>query len=305
MSKLVIIGSGPAGLTAAIYAARAELDPLVIEGMEPGGQLTTTTVIENWPGYVEGIEGPQLMANMRSQALRFNVPFKSGIVTAADFARRPYAVTVGDEQLTADCIIVATGASPRLIGLASEKKLMGRGVSVCATCDGFFFKKKDVLVVGGGDTALEEALFLSGLAATVTIVHRRNELRGSKIMQERVFKTPNIKYLWDSVIDDIKDTEKNEVTGALVKNVKTGEVSFHPCDGVFMALGHVPNTSVFKGMLAMDAAGFILTGKGSATNVPGVFAAGDAADPVYKQAITAAGMGCRAALDAERYIKGI
>jgi len=305
MHRLIIIGSGPAGLTAAIYAARAQLAPLVIEGIEPGGQLTTTTVIENWPGYPEGIEGPRLMDDMKKQALRFNVAFKSGTVTGIALQEQPYTVDMGDEQLRTSCIIIATGASPRLLGLAAEKKLMGRGVSVCATCDGFFFRKKNVLVVGGGDTALEEALFLSSLAATVTVVHRRDQLRGSRIMQERARQTANISFLWDSVVADIQDIDKNTVTGAIIKNVKTGATALHPCDGIFMALGHVPNTAPFKGQIDMDAAGFIATTRGTATNVPGVFAAGDVTDPVYKQAITAAGMGCMAALDAERYLQQI
>lgn len=305
MHRLIIIGSGPAGLTAAIYAARAQLEPLVIEGMEPGGQLTTTTVIENWPGYPDGIEGPRLMDDMKKQALRFNVAFKSGTVTGIALQEQPYTVMLGDEQLRTACVIIATGASPRLLGLAAEKQLMGRGVSVCATCDGFFFRKKDVLVVGGGDTALEEAVFLSSLAATVTVVHRRNELRASRIMQERARQTANISFLWDSVVADIQDTGKNIVTGALIKNVKTGATALHPCDGIFMALGHMPNTAPFKGQIDMDAAGFITTTRGTATNVPGVFAAGDVTDPVYKQAISAAGMGCMAALDAERYLQQI
>lgn len=303
MHRLIIIGSGPAGLTAAVYAARAQLQPLVIEGMEPGGQLTTTTVIENWPGYPDGIEGPRLMDDMKKQALRFNVAFKSGTVTRVAVQEKPYTVFAGDEQLTTDCIIIATGAAPRLLGLAAEKKLMGRGVSVCATCDGFFFRKKNVLVVGGGDTALEEALFLSSLAATVTVVHRRSELRASRIMQERARQAVNISFLWDSVIQDIRDTDKNSVTGAVIRNVKTGATALHPCDGIFMALGHTPNTAPFQGLIDMDAAGFIVTTRGTATNIPGIFAAGDVTDPVYKQAITAAGMGCMAALDAERYLQ--
>jgi len=305
MENLIIIGSGPAGLTAAIYAARAGLDPLVIEGTEPGGQLTTTTVIENWPGFVDGIDGPVLMETMRKQAERLGVRFKSGVVAQADFTKQPYTLGLGSEELTSGCIIIATGARPRKLGLEAEKKLMGRGVSVCATCDGFFFRKKNVLVVGGGDTALEEATFLSGVAASVTVVHRRNELRGSKIMQEKAFKVPNISFLWDSVIEDILDVDKNTVTGAMIKNVKTGETVFHACDGIFMALGHVPDTAMFKGQLDLDEHGFIVRHKGAATNRPGIFAAGDVADPVYKQAVTAAGMGCMAALDAERYMKGM
>ena len=305
MQQLTIIGSGPAGLTAAIYAARAGLAPLVIEGMEPGGQLTTTTVIENWPGYPEGIDGPKLMADMRKQAEHFNVEFKAGLVTSVDFRSSPFEIVAGAQHIETKCAIVATGASPRMLGLDAEKKLMGRGLSVCATCDGFFFRKKDILVVGGGDTALEEAIFLSTLAATVTVVHRRAELRASLVMQQKALSTPNIKFIWDSVIEDIMDIERNTVTGAMLRNVKTSQVTAHPCDGIFLALGHIPNTGYLQNQLELDALGFIAVHKGSATSIPGVFAAGDVADPVYKQAITAAGMGCMAALDAERFLKGI
>ncbi len=305
MNSLIVIGSGPAGLTSAIYSSRSQLEPLVIEGMQSGGQLTTTTVIENWPGYPEGIDGQKLMADMKQQALKFDARFKAGEVSGINLKEKPFTVDIGEEKLRTDCIIIATGASPRLLGLESEKKLMGRGVSVCATCDGFFFRGKDVLVVGGGDTALEEAVFLSGLASSVKVVHRRDELRASKIMQKKAFEVPNMEFLWDSVIEDIHEPEQGTVTGASVKNVKTGEITSIKCDGVFIALGHVPNTKVFKGQIDMDEEGFILTGTGTETNIPGVFAAGDVTDPVYKQAITAAGMGCMAALDAERYIKGM
>lgn len=305
MNKLIIIGSGPAGLTAAIYSARAQLEPLVIEGMQPGGQLTTTTVIENWSGAVQGIEGQKLMADMKEQALKFGTAFKSGEVSEVNLKQRPFTVSIGNEKLKTNCLIIATGASPRLLGLDSEKKLMGRGVSVCATCDGFFFRGKDVIVVGGGDTALEEAIFLSSLAATVTVIHRRDELRASKTMQDKALTISNIKFKWDAVIEDIQGTEKEAVTGALIKNLKTGEISSHTCDGIFMALGHIPNTKHFIGQINLDDSGFILTKNGSATNIPGVFAAGDVADPVYKQAITAAGTGCMAALDVERYLQGL
>jgi len=305
MQQLTIIGSGPAGLTAAIYAARAGLAPLVIEGMQPGGQLTTTTVIENWPGSPDGIDGPQLMADMRKQAETFNVQFKSGLVTRVDFQKTPFKIFVGEQEIETRCAIIATGASPRMLGLDVEKTLMGRGLSVCATCDGFFFRKKDILVVGGGDTAMEEAVFLSGLAASVTVVHRRAELRASRSMQERARATPNIRFIWDSVIDDILDISRNTVTGAMIRNVKTNQVAYHPCDGIFLALGHVPNTSYLQHQIEVDEQGFIAVRKGSATNIPGVFAAGDVADPVYKQAVTAAGMGCMSALDAERFLKGL
>jgi thioredoxin reductase (NADPH) len=305
MHKLIIIGSGPAGLTAAIYASRAQLNPLLIEGMEPGGQLTTTTVVENWPGSPEGVDGPKLMADMKAQAARFGTEFKSGAVTAVNLLEKPFTVTLEDETLQAECLIIATGASAQLIGLPAEKKLMGRGVSTCATCDGFFFKKKEVLVMGGGDSALEEAIYLSNLAASVTVVHRRNELRASKIMQQRAFAIKNIHFLWDSVIEDIQDAQKGTVTGALIRNVKTNETQFKKADGIFVAIGHKPNTAVFKGQVEMDAKGYIITSKGTATNIPGVFAAGDVTDPVYKQAVTSAGTGCMAALDAERFIAGL
>ena len=305
MYKLIIIGSGPAGLTAAIYASRAQLNPLVLEGMEPGGQLTTTTVVENWPGSPEGVDGPKLMADMKAQAARFGTEFKSGAVTAVNLLEKPFTVTLEDETLQTECLIIATGASAQLIGLPAEKKLMGRGVSTCATCDGFFFKKKEVLVMGGGDSALEEAIYLSNLAASVSVVHRRNELRASKIMQQRAFAIKNIHFLWDSVIEDIQDAQKGTVTGALIRNVKTNETQFKKADGIFVAIGHKPNTAVFKGQVEMDAKGYIITSTGTATNIPGVFAAGDVTDPVYKQAVTSAGTGCMAALDAERFLIGL
>jgi thioredoxin reductase (NADPH) len=305
MHKLIIIGSGPAGLTAAIYASRAQLNPLVLEGMEPGGQLTTTTVVENWPGSPEGVDGPKLMADMKAQAARFGTEFKSGAVTAVNLIEKPFTVAREGETLQTECLIIATGASAQLIGLPAEKKLMGRGVSTCATCDGFFFKKKEVLVMGGGDSALEEAIYLSNLAASVTVVHRRNELRGSKIMQQRAFAIQNIHFLWDSVIEDIQDAQKGTVTGALIRNVKTNETQFKKADGIFVAIGHKPNTAVFKGQVEMDAKGYIITSTGTATNIPGVFAAGDVTDPVYKQAVTSAGTGCMAALDAERFLIGL
>jgi thioredoxin reductase (NADPH) len=305
MNSLIIIGSGPAGLTAAIYSARAQLEPLVIEGLQPGGQLTTTTVIENWPGFQDGIDGPKLMADMKEQALKFGAKFKSGEVNSVNLKEKPFTINLGAEKLTTNCLIIATGAYPRLLGIESENRLMGRGVSVCATCDGFFFRGKDVLVVGGGDTALEEAIFLSDLASTVTIIHRRNELRASVIMQEKAFGISNIKFVWDTVIEDIKDTEKSTVTGAFLKNIKTGKTFFQKCDGVFIALGNIPGTKQFQGQIELDENGFIITKNHTQTKIPGVFAAGDVTDPVYKQAVTAAGMGCMAALDAERYIKGM
>ena len=305
MRQLIIIGSGPAGLTAAIYAARAQLNPLVIEGLEPGGQLTLTTVVENWPGNPEGIDGPKLMADMKEQAVRFGAEFKTGAVTGVSLLKRPFGISLEEETLEAECVIIATGASAQLIGLPSEKKLMGRGVSVCATCDGFFFRKKEILVVGGGDTAIEEAIFLSNLASSVTVVHRRDKLRASQIMQQRAFATNNIHFIWDSVIEDIQDETKGTVTGAVIKNVKTGEKQFKNVDGIFVAIGHKPNTDLFKGQVEMDEKGYIITKCGASTNIPGVFAAGDVTDPVYKQAVTSAGMGCMAALDAEKFLRGM
>lgn len=304
MNDLIIIGSGPSGLTAAIYAARAQLAPLVLEGYAPGGQLMTTTVIENWPGATQGIDGPTLMADMRSQAARFGTRFQSGAVSSVDVSSRPFSITVDGRTLQARCVIVATGASPRLLGLDAEQALMGRGVSVCATCDGFFFRDKTVVVVGGGDTAMEEALYLSGLAATVTVVHRRDALRASKIMQEKVLEQANISFIWESVVVDISDVQRNAVTGVTLKNVHTGHTTDLPCDGVFLALGHIPNTEPFRAALSTDAHGYIrCTGPGTQTSVEGVFAAGDVTDPRYRQAVTAAGMGCMAALDAERYLR--
>jgi thioredoxin reductase (NADPH) len=305
MENVIIIGSGPAGLTAAIYTARAQLNPLVIEGLQPGGQLTTTTEIENWPGFVDGIDGPLLMDTMKKQAARFGTRFISTQVTMAELTTQPIRLHTGETTLETRSLIIATGASPRLLGLKSEKALMGRGVSSCATCDGFFFRGKHVLVVGGGDTAMEEAIYLSNLAAQVTVVHRRDELRAEKIMQDRAFARENITFMWDSVIEDILDISRNTVTGALIKNVKSGEISQYDCDGIFMALGHIPNTALFNDQVPCDAHGFIITTKGTATDVPGVFAAGDVADPVYKQAVTAAGTGCMAALDVEHYLQGL
>lgn len=305
MRQLIIIGSGPAGLTAAIYAARAQFNPLVIEGLEPGGQLTLTTVVENWPGYPDGIDGPKLMADMKAQAARFGAEFKSGSVTGVNLRKRPFSILCEEETLETECLIIATGASARLLGLPSEKKLMGRGVSVCATCDGFFFRKKDIIVVGGGDTALEEAIFLSNLASSVTVVHRRDQLRASQIMQHRAFAIKNITFIWDSVVEDIQDVQKGSVTGAVIKNLKTGETHFKPSDGIFIAIGHKPNTELFQGQVEMDEKGYIITRCGAATNIAGVFAAGDVTDPVYKQAVTSAGMGCMAALDAEKFLRGM
>ncbi|HDI52258.1 thioredoxin-disulfide reductase [candidate division KSB1 bacterium] len=301
--KVVIIGSGPAGLTAAIYTARALLQPLVIEGAEPGGQLMITTEIENYPGFPDAISGPQLIQNMRRQAEHFGTQFVNNYVESVDLGSRPFPVKTSSDELFADALIIASGASANWLGLESEQRLRGKGVSACATCDGFFFKDKKVLVIGGGDSAIEEALFLTKFASQVTIVHRRNQLRASKIMQEKAFANSKINFIWDSVVDDILDVNQNKVVGARLKNRKTGKIWVEPCDGVFLAIGHTPNTQIFKGQLEMDARGYIITqGKSSKTSVEGVFAAGDVQDSSYRQAITAAASGCIAAIDAERFL---
>lgn len=303
MENVIIIGSGAAGLTAAIYAARANLEPIVIEGMEPGGQLTTTNDVENYPGFPEGIDGPTLMAKMHAQAERFGTKFQFGEVVKADLSKRPFRLTLTDDTVVvAKTVIIATGATAKYLGLESEQKLIGRGVSACATCDGAFFRNVPIVVVGGGDTACEEALFLTRFGSKVTLIHRRNELRASKIMADRVMAHEKIEICWDTVIEEVLSVEKGEVTGVKVRNVKTGKLSEIECGGYFAAIGHKPNTDAFVGQLDMDSVGYLIT-NGVKTKIPGVYAAGDVADAVYRQAVTAAGRGCAAALEAERFIE--
>ncbi|MFQ5509731.1 MAG: thioredoxin-disulfide reductase [Leptospirillia bacterium] len=300
--NVIILGSGPAGLTAAIYAARANLSPLVVEGPQTGGQLTITTDVENFPGFPDGVQGPELIMQMRAQAERFGTEFLTGTVTRADLSARPFSLTVDDGTVSCKTLVIATGASARLLGLESETRLMGAGVSACATCDGFFFKDKSVLVVGGGDTAMEEAMFLTRFATSVGIVHRRDELRASKFMADKAQANEKIHFHWNSAVDEILGDA--HVTGVRLKDTVTGDTREVATDGVFMGIGHTPNTSVFEGQLEMLDSGYLVTKNGStATSVEGVFAAGDVADPVYRQAISAAGTGCMAALDAERFLE--
>jgi thioredoxin reductase (NADPH) len=304
--KVIIVGSGPAGLTAALYAARANLSPLIFEGNQPGGQLTITTEVENYPGFPEGITGPKLMDEMRKQALRFGAESKFEHVDRVELKTQPFKVHVGATEYTADSVIIATGASAMLLGLEKEQEYMGYGVSACATCDGFFFKDLEVAVVGGGDTAMEEATFLTKFASKVTIIHRRDELRASKIMQERAMKNPKIEFKWNSVVEDLIGEETNGVkklTGLMLKNTVTGEMEQFSTDGLFIGIGHKPNTELFQGVLDMNHNGYLLTqGKSMKTNIEGVFACGDVQDNVYRQAVSAAGSGCMAAIDAERWL---
>jgi len=303
--NVIVIGSGPAGLTAALYTARANLKPLVIEGLEAGGQLMLTTLVENFPGFRQGIMGPELMGEMRAQAEHFGAEIIRGSVTSVDLLSRPYTVTTTDAEYHCRTLIIATGASARLLGLPSERALIGHGVSTCATCDGYFFRGKPIAVVGGGDSAMEEAMFLTRFASHVTVVHRRDTLRASKIMQDKAFANPKISFEWNADVEEITDTAKGEVTAIVLRNNVTGVRKEIPVDGVFVAIGHTPNTALFRGHLDTDPNGYIITHAGTRTSAPGVFACGDVQDHIYRQAITAAGSGCMAAIDAEKYLEGL
>jgi thioredoxin reductase (NADPH) len=303
MRNLVIVGSGCAGNTAALYTARASLSPLVIAGHEPGGQLSLTTLVENFPGFPEGINGPELVENIKSQALKFGAEYASGGVIEADLSRRPFRLNVDGDWIEARAVIIATGASARWLGLESEQKLIGHGVSSCATCDGFFYRDKEIMVAGGGDSALEEANFLTRFGRRVTVVHRRDQFRASKIMVDRTRANPKIEILTPVVIDAVHDVAQGVVTGVTLRNVSTGQTWQRPVDGLFVAIGHVPNTAVFKGQIELDAEGYIVSHGGARTSVKGVFHAGDVQDRVYRQAITAAGAGCMAAIEAERFLE--
>lgn len=302
--KVVIMGSGPAGLTAALYTARANLEPLVFEGFEAGGQLTLTTDVENYPGFENGIMGPDLINTMRNQAERFGAKCLLSDIDSVDLSKHPFRIKSGETEVQADSFIIASGASARMLGIPSEKNLIGHGVSTCATCDGFFFKDKEIIVVGGGDSAMEEATFLTKFASKVSVIHRRDSLRASKIMRDRAFKNERIKFIWNSVVEEVLGEKGKGVTGVKLKNIETERITEMKIDGVFIAIGHNPNTKIFNGLLETDENGYIITSEGtSETNIPGVFAAGDVQDTRYKQAITAAGSGCMAAIDAEKFLE--
>ena len=299
----LIVGSGPAGLTAAIYAARDNCCPLLIQGAEPGGQLTTTTRVDNYPGFPEGIDGPDLMQGMEQQARRFGTHFVTGTITSVDLSERPFRVWVGEERYRGRTLIICTGASPKMLNLPNEWELMGRGVSVCATCDAFFYRDKEVVVVGGGDTAMEEAFLLARFARRVTVVHRRDTLRASQLLQQRAMQHPRIAFRWNTQVTEILGDQQGGVHGVRLQDLNTGKAEEFPCDGLFIAIGHTPNTSLFRGKLELDPEGYIVTRNYTETSVPGVFAAGDVQDPHFRQAVTAAGSGCMAAIQAERFLE--
>jgi thioredoxin reductase (NADPH) len=303
MHNVIIIGSGCAGLTAAIYAGRANLSPLVLDGYEPGGQLSITTMVENFPGFPEGIQGPELIDHMRKQAQKFGAEFRTGAITDVDLSKRPFRLSAGNESFECQTLIIASGASARLLGIESERALLGRGVSTCATCDGYFFRGKEIIVIGGGDTAMEEATFLSRFASKITLLHRRNEFRASKIMLERARNNPKIQFMTPYVIEEVHGVAKGAAESVRVRNLDTGATSVIQAEGIFVAIGHDPNTKPFAGKLSMDANGYLITHDGPLTSVEGVFAAGDVQDHVYKQAVTAAGSGCMAAIEAERFLE--
>ena len=303
VEKVVIIGSGPAGLSAGIYTARADLTPLLLEGCQPGGQLTITSEVENYPGFPQGIQGPELMDQMRQQAVRFGARCANESVVQVDLETHPFRIKSDRASYEAKSLIVATGASARLLDIPSEKRFFGKGVSACATCDGFFFRDQEIMVVGGGDTACEEALFLTRFATRVRIIHRRDQLRASKIMQERVLDNPKVQVVWNAVVDEILGEDPKGVSGVRLKNTQTGELFEEQCDGIFIAIGHEPNTAIFKDQLEMDKKGYIITREGTRTNISGVFAAGDVQDAQYRQAVSAAGSGCMAAIDASHFLE--
>jgi thioredoxin reductase (NADPH) len=303
--NVIIIGSGPAGLTAGLYTARANLKPLIIEGLEAGGQLMLTTLVENFPGFRKGIDGPDLMGEMRAQAEHFGAEFVQGNITSVDVSRHPFTVRTAHEEYHSRALIIATGATSRMLGLHGERGLMGRGVSTCATCDGFFFRGKPIAVVGGGDSAMEEAIFLTKFASHVTVIHRRGTLRASKIMQDKAFTNPKISFEWDSAVEELHDHGKGSLSQVVLRNLLTNELKTLDVEGLFVAIGHTPNSSLFTGQIKTDPNGYVVTHDGTRTSVPGVFACGDVQDHIYRQAITAAGSGCMAAIDAEKYLEGL